>query len=256
VHVPDHGPPPCSWRTPIDDIAASWGCALAGLWPTRPWLLATGASGRGSRIGQRGGRAGMTDIDRAADIDVSRGFAQVTVRIALTGHVSQEWLSQYRGLLRSGWFTQGTLWATPGSPGRQRSARRAERTSPCRPGGSGVGLCLPGRGDDPRSDTPSPREGRVRDSAPAKGRRLYIRESAASLDPWPLPAAKPSRQSSTDAAVPPWLRTASSSRTTRGAGRLVIVPAIAWCSWPHGLVAVRGRCCVPLQYPLAVAPRL
>jgi len=35
----------------------------------------------------------MTDIDRTADIDVSRGFAQVTVRIPLTGHVNQEWIS-------------------------------------------------------------------------------------------------------------------------------------------------------------------
>jgi hypothetical protein len=39
----------------------------------------------------------MTDIDRATDIDVSRSFAQVTVRIPLTGHVSQEWISQYKG---------------------------------------------------------------------------------------------------------------------------------------------------------------
>jgi hypothetical protein len=40
----------------------------------------------------------MTDIDRAADIEVSRGFAQVTVRIPLTGLVSQEWLSVYNSL--------------------------------------------------------------------------------------------------------------------------------------------------------------
>ena len=40
----------------------------------------------------------MTDIDRAADIEVSRGFAQVTVRIPLTGLVSQEWLSHYQSL--------------------------------------------------------------------------------------------------------------------------------------------------------------
>jgi hypothetical protein len=40
----------------------------------------------------------MTDIDRAADIDVSRGFAQVTVRIPLTGQVSEEWLSVYKSL--------------------------------------------------------------------------------------------------------------------------------------------------------------
>ncbi len=40
----------------------------------------------------------MTDIDRAADIEVSRGFAQVVVRIPLTGLVSQEWLSLYNSL--------------------------------------------------------------------------------------------------------------------------------------------------------------
>jgi hypothetical protein len=46
----------------------------------------------------------------------------------------------------------------PGSPGRQGSAAGSIEVSPCRPGGSGVGLCLPGRGDD-RSLLPSPREG-------------------------------------------------------------------------------------------------
>jgi hypothetical protein len=40
----------------------------------------------------------MTDIDHAADIEVSRGFAQVEVRIPLTGLVSQEWLSVYNSL--------------------------------------------------------------------------------------------------------------------------------------------------------------
>ena len=40
----------------------------------------------------------MTDIDRAADIDVSRGFAQVTVRIPLSGHVNQEWVSHFGSL--------------------------------------------------------------------------------------------------------------------------------------------------------------
>jgi hypothetical protein len=40
----------------------------------------------------------MTDIDRAADIEVNRGFAQVTVRIPLTGRVSEEWLSVYKSL--------------------------------------------------------------------------------------------------------------------------------------------------------------
>ena len=42
----------------------------------------------------------MTDIDRTADIDMSRGFAQVTVRIPLTGHVNQEWLSHFTNLAR------------------------------------------------------------------------------------------------------------------------------------------------------------
>ena len=40
----------------------------------------------------------MTDIDRAADIEVSRGFAQVTVRIPLTVQVSRQWLSHYKTL--------------------------------------------------------------------------------------------------------------------------------------------------------------
>jgi hypothetical protein len=40
----------------------------------------------------------MTGIDRTADIEVSRGFAQVTVRIPLTGHVSQEWVSRFGSL--------------------------------------------------------------------------------------------------------------------------------------------------------------
>jgi hypothetical protein len=42
----------------------------------------------------------MTDIDRTAGIDVSRGFAQVTVRIPLTGHVNREWLSHFENLAR------------------------------------------------------------------------------------------------------------------------------------------------------------
>jgi len=40
----------------------------------------------------------MTDIDRTVEIDVSRGFAQVTVRIPLTGAVSQEWVSHFTNL--------------------------------------------------------------------------------------------------------------------------------------------------------------
>ena len=40
----------------------------------------------------------MTDIDRTADIDVSRDPAWVTVRIPLTGHVSELWLAGSWGL--------------------------------------------------------------------------------------------------------------------------------------------------------------
>jgi hypothetical protein len=40
----------------------------------------------------------MTDIDPAADIEIHRGFAQVTARIPLTGHVSQDWLAHYKML--------------------------------------------------------------------------------------------------------------------------------------------------------------
>ena len=42
----------------------------------------------------------MTDIDRTADIDVSRGFAQVTVRLPLNVHVNQEWVSHFANLAR------------------------------------------------------------------------------------------------------------------------------------------------------------
>jgi hypothetical protein len=42
----------------------------------------------------------VTDMDRTVDIDVSRGFAQVTVRIPLIGHVNQEWLSHFTNLAR------------------------------------------------------------------------------------------------------------------------------------------------------------
>src|SRR6185437_988613 len=72
-------------------------CLYAGdrwarMWRARRWLAVPRVTGRGPRIGQRGGRARMTGIDRTADIDVSRGFAQVTVRIPLSGHVNQEWV--------------------------------------------------------------------------------------------------------------------------------------------------------------------
>jgi hypothetical protein len=42
----------------------------------------------------------MTDIDPATDIEVRRCFAEVTVRIPLAGHVSDEWLAHYKMLAR------------------------------------------------------------------------------------------------------------------------------------------------------------
>ena len=50
----------------------------------------------------------------------------------------------------------GTLVATLSSPGWQWTARRVDRSEPLSPWGSGVGLCLPGRGDN-RTCSPSPR---------------------------------------------------------------------------------------------------
>ena len=40
----------------------------------------------------------MTDIDPGGDIEVSRGFAQVTVRIPLAGQVSRQWVSHHNSL--------------------------------------------------------------------------------------------------------------------------------------------------------------
>lgn len=56
----------------------------------------------------------MPDIDRAAEIEVSRGFAQVTVRIPLTGLVSQEWLSHYQTLARKWAATEGDAFPRHG----------------------------------------------------------------------------------------------------------------------------------------------
>jgi hypothetical protein len=53
----------------------------------------------------------MTDIDPAADIDIYRGFALVTARFPLTGHVSQEWLAAYNMLARKRAAHQE--WPTP-----------------------------------------------------------------------------------------------------------------------------------------------
>jgi hypothetical protein len=57
----------------------------------------------------------MTDIDRAADIEVDRGFAQVTVRIPLTGQVSEEWLSVYKSLAHKWMVHSGNENAFPRS---------------------------------------------------------------------------------------------------------------------------------------------
>ncbi len=55
----------------------------------------------------------MTDIDGTAEIEVSHGFAQVTVRIPLTGHVSQEWLSRYDSLAHKWMVHSGNEKAFP-----------------------------------------------------------------------------------------------------------------------------------------------
>jgi hypothetical protein len=55
----------------------------------------------------------MTDIDRTTDIDVSRGFAQVTVRIPLTEHVNQEWLLRFRNLAHKWMAHSGNEKAFP-----------------------------------------------------------------------------------------------------------------------------------------------
>jgi hypothetical protein len=55
----------------------------------------------------------VTDIDRAADIEVSRGFAQVTVRMPLTGQVSDQWLSHYKTLAHKWMAHSGNGTAFP-----------------------------------------------------------------------------------------------------------------------------------------------
>jgi hypothetical protein len=61
----------------------------------------------------------MTDIDRTADIDVSRFFAQVTVRIPLTGHVTHEWVSHFTNLARMWTAHEGTP-----SPGTAKASSK------------------------------------------------------------------------------------------------------------------------------------
>jgi hypothetical protein len=55
----------------------------------------------------------MTDIDRAADIEVSRGFAQVTVRIPHTERVSQEWLSYFQTMAHRWEAQEGHAFSRP-----------------------------------------------------------------------------------------------------------------------------------------------
>lgn len=57
----------------------------------------------------------MTDIDRTTDIDVSRGFAQVTVRIPLAGHVNQEWLSCFTNRARKWAAHEGNAFSRHGA---------------------------------------------------------------------------------------------------------------------------------------------
>jgi hypothetical protein len=101
----------------------------------------------------------------------------------------------------------GTLRATPGSPGRQESAHGPIEVSPCRPEGSGVGLCLPGRGDDPFASLISeggpgcgaaPREkadgftDRRRSGASAHNDLRRRRQSPSPIDPHPTYVPRPS----------------------------------------------------------------
>jgi hypothetical protein len=78
----------------------------------------------------------------------------------------------------------GTLWDTRVLRGGTGLPAGRIEASPCRPGGSGVGLCLSGRGDDPHSDTPLFEGGPgVRGSVSAIGPTVYG-ESAIHLAEW------------------------------------------------------------------------
>jgi hypothetical protein len=78
----------------------------------------------------------MTDIDRAADIEVNRGFAQVEVRIPLTGLVSQEWLSHYNSLAHKWIVHSGNERTFPRAGEGVMEAQRA-------PGSSWIAVRLP-----------------------------------------------------------------------------------------------------------------
>jgi hypothetical protein len=56
----------------------------------------------------------VTDINRAADIEVSRDFARVTVRVPLTP-VSPQWLSHYNSLAYKWMANSGDQNAFPGA---------------------------------------------------------------------------------------------------------------------------------------------
>ena len=105
----------------------------------------------------------------------------------------------------------GTPRATPGSQGRQGSARRVGRSEPLPGlGGSGVGLYLPGRGDNPGVIPISERRSGVRGSA--RDRPTVYCESAAPMTRGCSPANSLLWCSSAHANVSSWLRTASPCR--------------------------------------------
>jgi hypothetical protein len=71
----------------------------------------------------------MTDIDRTADIDISRGFAQMTVRIPLTGHVSQEWVKPAADAGPTAPGGAGSVPQLAGRPAAEAKARSSRRMS-------------------------------------------------------------------------------------------------------------------------------
>jgi hypothetical protein len=67
----------------------------------------------------------MTDIDPGGDIEVIRGFAQVTVQIPLTGQVSREWVSTYNSLAHKWLVHSGNENAFPRAGERALEAQGA-----------------------------------------------------------------------------------------------------------------------------------
>jgi hypothetical protein len=112
---------------------------------------------------------GLCELPCVSDVPLDPGASRAQIR-------AHHWYG-VRSSPRS-----GTLRATPGSPGRQGSARGPIEASPCRPGGSGVGLCLPGRGDDPVCIPHLRGRVAVRGRAPRESRRFTdIRQLLADL---------------------------------------------------------------------------